>query len=117
MNFGNLPVEFYIVAGVLFIMLAVCLRLLTKLTADAEPVAVSATPLQARTPAAQPAQGGLELIAVISAAVSSMLEEEGEDAGAYTVKSITRAQAKPAGQHNSRAAWGFAGVMQNTRPF
>lgn len=61
-------------------------------------------------PAAQQDDLGEEVIAVISAAIAAIMDEEGVPAGSYTVKSIKRAR-------EARPAWAMAGMQQNTRPF
>lgn len=48
-----------------------------------------------------------EVVAVISAAVASMMGTS----GGFAIKSVKRAP------NNSRRAWSMAGIMQNTRPF
>lgn len=53
---------------------------------------------------------GDEVIAVISAVVAALMDEEGVPAGSYAVRSVKRAR-------EARPIWGFAGMQQNTRPF
>lgn len=52
---------------------------------------------------------GDEVVAVISAAVASVLDGDAPSGG-YAVTSITRSL-------SARPVWGFAGMQQNTRPF
>jgi len=56
------------------------------------------------------ADDGDEVIAVISAAIAAIMQEEGVPAGGYTVRSIKRAR-------EARPAWAMAGMQQNTHPF
>ena len=53
---------------------------------------------------------GDDVIAVISAAIAAVMDEQGIPEGSYTVKSIKRAR-------EARPAWAMAGMQQNTRPF
>ena len=53
---------------------------------------------------------GDDVIAVISAAIAAVMDEQGIPEGSYTVKSIKRAR-------EARPVWAMAGMQQNTRPF
>lgn len=77
----------------------------------AAPKAAAPAPKAQVNPAVQ-SQDDLDgdVIAVISAAIAAIMDEEGVPAGSYTVKSIKRAR-------EARPAWAMAGMQQNTRPF
>ena len=65
----------------------------------------------APAPAAVSAEDDNEVIAVISAAVAMMAEQDGKK---YAVKSIKRTVNK---RRQAGSVWGAAGQRENTRPF
>lgn len=84
-----------------------------KASPQAQPAPKAAAPVAKPQPkpAMQTDDGiGDEVIAVISAAIAAIMQDEGVPAGSYTVKSVKRAR-------EARPAWAMAGMQQNTRPF
>ncbi len=74
------------------------------------PKAAAPAPKTQAKPVVQSDDLGDDVIAVISAAIAAIMDEEGVPAGSYSVKSIKRAR-------EARPAWAMAGMQQNTRPF
>ena len=72
----------------------------------------SGSAVEAQAAPVVPSQDDLgdDVIAVISAAIAAVMDEQGIPEGSYTVKSIKRAR-------EARPAWAMAGMQQNTRPF
>jgi sodium pump decarboxylase gamma subunit len=74
--------------------------------------AVPAAPRPVVVPQAAAGDSG-EVIAVISAAVSAYMEETAPG----TAYAITGIHPRPGRTKDTRPAWGFAGMRQNTEPF
>lgn len=114
-----------ILSGLVIVFLVlVILIAVVKLTGKAAgkekkipPVSASASPtmaMAAPVPAAaavSAVQEGVsgQTVAVIAAAVAAMMEQDAPGV-AYAITGIRRAA-------ESRPVWGFAGMLQNTRPF
>lgn len=104
----------FLILGILICVVAITGRLSgtgKSGKAAPAPAAVKAT---ASVPAAKPApavQAGIsgETVAVISAAVAALMDEQAPGMN-YAVTGIRR-------KRFSRPVWGFAGMQQNTRPF
>jgi sodium pump decarboxylase gamma subunit len=115
---GLIIVFFILVMLILLITLMGKALSLKKPAREAAPASVAVPVPAAVHPVAAPQAAAVagdsgEVIAVISAAVSAYMEETAPGA-AYAVTGI---HPRPGRVKDSRPAWGFAGMRQNTEPF
>jgi sodium pump decarboxylase gamma subunit len=116
--FSGLVIVFFILIMLILLVTLMGKALTLKKAAPPSVPAPAAVPVPAAVqpvaaPQAVAAGDGGEVIAVISAAVSAYMEETAPGA-AYAITGITP---RPGRVKDTRPAWGFAGMRQNTEPF